>query len=184
MASNTNHIDTHIQVPVESMMEWENDDSRIQVEDLPDNLTPFITRTTWDYVAGGVLMQMVFLPLLVAVKAFRFSKRDGLEVINRKISREIGILKMLRHDNIVLLLGIATGFGHIPELHCLVSPWIPNGTLNTYLASNHNLTHLDRSCMLKDVGAGLCYLTFGTVHLVHVMHGDITGVNPELLRHS
>ncbi|KAG2343383.1 kinase-like protein, partial [Suillus weaverae] len=55
----------------------------------------------------------------------------------------------------------------------LVSPWMPNGTLNTYLASNHNvLTVLDRSRMLEDVSAGLRYL-----HSVPVMHGDITGAN-------
>ncbi|KAG2040433.1 kinase-like domain-containing protein, partial [Suillus americanus] len=55
----------------------------------------------------------------------------------------------------------------------LVTPWIPNGTLNAYLASNHNdLTVLDRSNMVKDVSAGLCYL-----HSVHIVHGDITGAN-------
>ncbi|KAG2032692.1 kinase-like domain-containing protein, partial [Suillus americanus] len=55
----------------------------------------------------------------------------------------------------------------------LVSPWMPNGTLNEYLASNHtDLTVLDRSRILEDVGAGLRYL-----HSFHVMHGDITGAN-------
>ncbi|KAG2346160.1 kinase-like protein, partial [Suillus weaverae] len=55
----------------------------------------------------------------------------------------------------------------------LVTPWIPNGTLNAYLASNHkNLTVLDRSRMLEDVSAGLCYL-----HSMHVVHGDMTGAN-------
>ncbi|KAG1797527.1 kinase-like domain-containing protein, partial [Suillus variegatus] len=87
--------------------------------------------------------------------------------------REIGILKILHHDNIVPLLGIATGFGSRPELHCLVSPWMPNGTLNAYLVSNHNdLTVLDRSRMLEDVSIGLRYL-----HSHSVMHGDITGAN-------
>ncbi|KAG1733831.1 kinase-like domain-containing protein, partial [Suillus lakei] len=86
--------------------------------------------------------------------------------------REIGILKILRHNNIVPLLGTTTGFGQRPELHCLVTPWIPNGTLNTYLASNPNLTMLARSRMVKDVSAGLRYL-----HSLHIVHGDITGAN-------
>ncbi|KAG0695364.1 kinase-like domain-containing protein [Suillus ampliporus] len=62
----------------------------------------------------------------------------------------------------------------MPELRCLVSPWMPNGTLNAYLASNrvNELTVLDRSRMLEDVSAGLRYL-----HSVHIMHGDITGAN-------
>ncbi|KAG1843391.1 kinase-like domain-containing protein, partial [Suillus tomentosus] len=90
-----------------------------------------------------------------------------------KISREIGILKILHHDNIVPLLGIATGFGSRPELRCLVSPWMPNGTLNAYLVSHHNdLTALDRSRMLEDVSVGLRYL-----HSHSVVHGDITGAN-------
>ncbi|KAG2158175.1 uncharacterized protein EDB93DRAFT_1198789, partial [Suillus bovinus] len=93
--------------------------------------------------------------------------------MNRKISREIGILRILRHNNIVPLWGIATGFGLRPELRCLVSPWMPNGKLSTYLTSNHNtLTVLDRSRILEDVSAGLRYL-----HSVPVMHGDITGAN-------
>ncbi|KAG1848297.1 kinase-like domain-containing protein [Suillus subalutaceus] len=61
----------------------------------------------------------------------------------------------------------------MPELRCLVSPWMPNGTLSAYLTSNHNdLTVLDRSRMLEDVSAGLRYL-----HSESVMHGDITGAN-------
>ncbi|KAG1843388.1 kinase-like domain-containing protein, partial [Suillus tomentosus] len=55
----------------------------------------------------------------------------------------------------------------------LVSPWMPSGTLNAYLASDHNdLTVLDRSRMLEDVSAGLHYL-----HSIPVLHGDITGAN-------
>ncbi|KAG1718024.1 kinase-like domain-containing protein [Suillus lakei] len=158
----------------------ENDDLR-PAEDLPDDLTPFITRTTQDHVSGGAFGDVWkcnyhaddISEAFVAVKAFRLSGRFDLEKINRKISREIGILKMLRHDNIVPLWGIATGFGRMPELRCLVSPWMPNGTLNDYLALKHDdLTALDRSRMLDDVSAGLQYL-----HSKSVMHGDITGAN-------
>ncbi|KAG2122939.1 kinase-like domain-containing protein [Suillus clintonianus] len=156
----------------------ENDDPR--PEDLPEDLTPFITRTTMDRVSAGGFGDVWKcnyntdgISALVAVKAFRVSERDGLEKINRNISREIGILRILRHNNIVPLLGIATGFGPMSELRCLVSPWMPNGTLNAYLTFNHdNLTVLDRSRMLEDVSAGLCYL-----HSESVMHGDITGAN-------
>ncbi|KAG2141687.1 kinase-like domain-containing protein [Suillus bovinus] len=96
-----------------------------------------------------------------------------LLTIIQKISREIGILTILRHKNIVPLLGTVTGFGRRPELPSLVTPWIPNGTLNVYLTSKHNdLSARDRSRMLEDVSAGLCYL-----HSVPVVHGDITGAN-------
>lgn len=159
----------------------ENSDD-VRTEDLPDDLTPFITRTTLDPVGGGGFgdvwkcncnHDVIGISAPVAVKAFKLPEGYDLETINRKISREIGILKILRHNNIVPLLGIATGFGRMPELRCLVSRWMPNGTLNVYLASNHNdLTVLDRSRMLEDVSAGLRYL-----HSIPVMHGDITGAN-------
>ncbi|KAG2363186.1 kinase-like domain-containing protein [Suillus spraguei] len=59
----------------------------------------------------------------------------------------------------------------MPGLRCLVSPWMPNGTLAAYLSSNHNnLTVLDRSRMVSKA-------TFGAVHSESVMHGDITGAN-------
>lgn len=145
----------------------ENDD--VRTEDLPDDLTPFITRTTLDHVRGGAFGDVWKcnynhdangISALVAVKAFRLPERYDLETLNRKISREIGILKILRHNNIVPLWGIATGFGRISELHCLVSPWMPNGTLNVYLVSNHNdLTILDRSriCWTSLLALDFCH---------------------------
>ncbi|KAG2747331.1 kinase-like protein [Suillus brevipes Sb2] len=148
---------------------------------LPDDLTPFITRTTQDHISGGgfgdvwkCIYNADGNSTAVAIKAFRYPDQyDDPERINKKIGREIGILTILRHDNIVPLLGTATGFGRRPELPSLVTPWIPNGTLNVYLASKHNdLTMLDRSRMLEGVSAGLRYL-----HSVPVVHGDITGAN-------
>ncbi|KAG1793584.1 kinase-like domain-containing protein [Suillus variegatus] len=160
----------------------ENRDDDVRTEDLPDDLTPFITRTTLDPLAGGGfgdVWKCNFnhdtndISALVAVKAFKLTDRYDLETINRRISREIGILKILRHKNIVPLWGIATGFGRMPELRCLVSPWMLNGTLDAYLTSSHNdLTVLGRSRMLEDISAGLRYL-----HSIPVMHGDITGAN-------
>ncbi|KAG1848055.1 kinase-like domain-containing protein [Suillus subalutaceus] len=153
----------------------------MRAEDLPKDLTSFITRTTQDHVNGGGFGDVWKCnynangtSAVVAVKAFRYPEQYyDSEKINKKINREIGILMILSHDNIVPLLGTATGFGRRPELLGLVTPWIPNGTLNVYLASQHNeLTMLDRSRMLKDVSAGLRYL-----HSVPVVHGDITGAN-------
>ncbi|KAG2746853.1 kinase-like protein [Suillus brevipes Sb2] len=153
-----------------------------RLEGLPDDdLTPFITRTTQDHINGGAFGDVWKckyntddISAVVAVKAFRYPEHycDSEKAI-QKISREIGILKILRHKNIVPLLGTATGFGRRPELRSLVTPWIPNGTLNVYLESKrNNLSMLDRSCMLEDVIAGLRYL-----HSVPVVHGDITGAN-------
>jgi hypothetical protein len=39
----------------------------------------------------------------------------------------------------------------MPELRCLVTPWMPNGTLTAYIKSNHNdLTILDRSRIVSN----------------------------------
>ncbi|KAG1898731.1 kinase-like domain-containing protein [Suillus fuscotomentosus] len=181
----------------------ENDD--VSMEDLPDDLTPFITRIAMDHVGAGSCGDVWKcnytnangISTLVAVKAFRLPEHYDLETLNRKISREIGILKILHHDNIVPLLGIVTGFGSRPELRCLVSPWMPNGTLNAYLVSNHNdLIALDRSRManiLIDNGGfarlidfGLSTITqplLGQSHLAvtSIYHGAIPYAAPELI---
>ncbi|OAX32437.1 kinase-like protein [Rhizopogon vinicolor AM-OR11-026] len=148
--------------------------------DLPEDLTPFITRTILDpigvggygdvwkcsYDAGGI-------STFVAVKAFRFPENWDSQRMKRNIGREIGILMILRHNNIVALLGRAKGFGKRPEMDCLVSPWMPNSTLHAYLElRQNNLTALERSRLLEDVSAGLRYL-----HSVPLMHGDITAAN-------
>ncbi|OAX34159.1 kinase-like protein [Rhizopogon vinicolor AM-OR11-026] len=149
--------------------------------DLPDDLTPFITRTTMNPISGGAFGDVWKcnyhaadgISTFVAVKAFRFPEDCDLQRMKRQIRREIGILKILRHNNIVPLLGTAKGFGQLPEMDCLVSPWMQNGTLRTYLESRHNnLTVPERSRLLEDVSAGLCYL-----HSIPVMHGNITGEN-------
>jgi hypothetical protein len=43
--------------------------------------------------------------------------------------------KPLRHDNILPLSGITYGFGPVPAI---VSPWMSNGSLSTYLDKNYD----------------------------------------------
>jgi hypothetical protein len=43
--------------------------------------------------------------------------------------------KPLRHDNILPLCGITYGFGPVPAI---VSPWMSNGSLSTYLEKNYD----------------------------------------------
>ncbi|KAH7882643.1 kinase-like domain-containing protein [Phlebopus sp. FC_14] len=91
-------------------------------------------------------------------------------MLGKRLYRELGIWKRLDHPNIVPFLGTVYGFG--PYLS-LVSPWMPNGTLQTFLAAhNDKLTIRQRFQLLKDVAAGLQYL-----HERSVIHGDVTGTN-------
>lgn len=52
--------------------------------------------------------------------------------------RELGIWRRLDHSNIVPFLGIATGFGVFGS-KSLVSSWMPNGTLQSFLQKYENL---------------------------------------------
>ena len=51
----------------------------------------------------------------------------------KALRREIGIWKRLRHDCIVSLLGTAALYSPMS----IVSSWMPNGTLMSYLQNDH-----------------------------------------------
>ncbi|KAG1884586.1 kinase-like protein [Suillus subluteus] len=76
----------------------------------------------------------------------------------------------LSHDNILTLYGITYGFGPVPAI---VSPWMSNGSLSTYLDRNYDsLSMAQKFGLLADVAAGLQYL-----HSKGVPHADLTGSN-------
>lgn len=52
----------------------------------------------------------------------------------QNLEREIKIWTTLDHQYVLCLHGTVTGFG---PFRALVSPWMPNGTLNSYLARLH-----------------------------------------------
>ncbi|KAG2054027.1 kinase-like protein, partial [Suillus hirtellus] len=55
----------------------------------------------------------------------------------------------------------------------LVSPWMPNGTLNSYLTREHETpTWMDKLLILKQITEGLKHL-----HDNNVIHGDLTSNN-------
>ncbi|KAG1872870.1 kinase-like domain-containing protein, partial [Suillus tomentosus] len=84
--------------------------------------------------------------------------------------REIKIWTRLNHQYVLCLRGTATGFG---IFRALVSPWMPNGTLNFYLThKNKTLAGMDRLRILKQITEGLKYL-----HDNDVIHGDLTSKN-------
>lgn len=106
----------------------------------------------------------------VAVKFPRFSSPSEAEVaeINRNIDHEISLWAILEHQYILRLYGTVEGFG---PFRAFVSPWMPNGSLNSYL-SCAELTVMDRLSMLKQIVEGLKYL-----HDNDVIHGNLTSNN-------
>ncbi|KAF9234243.1 kinase-like domain-containing protein [Melanogaster broomeanus] len=86
------------------------------------------------------------------------------------IRRELGIWRRLEHNNIVPFLGIVYGFGR-RDSKCasLVSLWMPNGTLQSFLTEHDGeLTVTRRHRLLLDIANGLVYL-----HSFPVIHGDL-----------
>ncbi|KAG2076602.1 kinase-like protein [Suillus decipiens] len=110
----------------------------------------------------------------VAVKTSRPLNSD------KDIRRELGIWKRLRHRNILELMVTA----HFGRSVALVSPWMVNGNLTSFLSKNNQTLKLcNRLCLLRDIAAGLNYLhTFdfgvdGHACFNPIVHGDLTSNN-------
>ncbi|KAG1895741.1 kinase-like domain-containing protein [Suillus fuscotomentosus] len=108
----------------------------------------------------------------VAVKSPRFPSLSDLEIvkINKNLDREIRIWAALKHQYVLPLHGTVEQFG---PFRALVSPWMPNGTLDSYLKHVHEtLSMINRLRLLEQITEGLRYL-----HDHNVIHGDLTNSN-------
>ncbi|KAG2348281.1 kinase-like protein [Suillus weaverae] len=107
----------------------------------------------------------------VAVKSLRTeifghtARSEGQELLIRA-----NAWMTLQHDNILIPIGFADGFGPLPSI---VYDWMPGGTLTSYLEENSDsLSVLQRFYLIKQIAAGLCYL-----HYKNVIHGNLHGNN-------
>ncbi|KAG1728738.1 kinase-like domain-containing protein [Suillus paluster] len=108
----------------------------------------------------------------VAVKCVRIEIPDDRfkHIVNKRLMDDFHKWKPLQHDNILPLCGITYGFGPVPAI---VSPWMHNGSLSTYLDKHYDsLSEAQKFGLLADVAAGLQYL-----HSNEVAHADLTGSN-------
>ncbi|KAG1730478.1 kinase-like domain-containing protein [Suillus lakei] len=109
---------------------------------------------------------------MVAVKSVRVPQADDTQLVNwtgKRIRREAYVWITLEHDNILTLNGVIDGFGLLPAL---VSPWMENGSLDSYLKKRGHVSKADKLRMLRQIAAGLEYL-----HDKGVVHGDLTCTN-------
>jgi serine/threonine protein kinase len=89
----------------------------------------------------------------VAVKTLRVHSNGRKD----NVFRELIIWRRLNHKNIVPLLGIASGFGPDNSIS-MVSTWFTNGTLTTFLTSQHDtLQCRQRLDLLQGIAAGVQY---------------------------
>ncbi|KAJ8596837.1 kinase-like protein [Rhizopogon salebrosus TDB-379] len=108
----------------------------------------------------------------VAVKCVRIEIPDEQvkDIVNKRLMDDFFKWKQLKHNHILPVYGIAYGFGLVPAI---VSPWMHNGSLSSYLNKHHNdITVTQRFALLADVAAGLQYL-----HSKELAHADLTGNN-------
>ncbi|KAJ8085080.1 MAP kinase kinase kinase activity protein [Marasmius tenuissimus] len=81
--------------------------------------------------------------------------------------KEALLWTQLSHPNLLSLIGVNTTV--FPHGFCLVSPWITNGDIISFLerSSDH-----DRLAAIMEISAGITYL-----HDSAIVHGDIKGAN-------
>jgi len=108
----------------------------------------------------------------VAVKCVRIDIQNDAfkDIVKKRLMDDFSRWKQLEHDRILPLYGITYGFGPVPAI---VSPWMDNGSLSTYLDKHYDdLTETHKFALLADVADGLQYL-----HSKGVAHADLTGNN-------
>ncbi|KAJ7778415.1 kinase-like domain-containing protein [Mycena metata] len=106
----------------------------------------------------------------VAVKHIRYflaSSASDIRNIRLKLYREALLWKDLRHPYILPFIGI--DLKSFPSSLCLVSPFMENGTVLSYLNS-YGREHVDK--FLHETAKGLEYL-----HSQNIVHGDLRGAN-------
>ncbi|KAL6515432.1 hypothetical protein OROHE_018466 [Orobanche hederae] len=115
----------------------------------------------------GDLYRGVHLGQGVAIKVLRSEHlNNSLEV---EFAQEVAILRQVQHENVVRFIGACTKLPHL----CIVTEYMPRGSLYEYLHKNHHVLELPQ--LLKfaiDVCKGMEYL-----HQKNVIHRDLKTAN-------
>lgn len=103
----------------------------------------------------------------VAVKCLRWYSHTphGDEKLLKHAAHELYAWSKAKHENILELLGVAHFRGRI----AMISPWMENGSLSSYLMGHPDA---DRCNLSLQVAKGLTYL-----HGERIVHGDLKAAN-------
>ncbi|KAE8100439.1 hypothetical protein FH972_018336 [Carpinus fangiana] len=122
----------------------------------------------------GDLYHGVYLSQDVAVKILRSEHLN--EALEDEFTQEVAILREVRHKNVVRFIGACTKPPHL----CIVTEYMPGGSLYDYLHKNHNILELPQ--LLKfaiDVSMGMEYL-----HKSNIIHRDLKTANLLMDNHN
>ncbi|ESW15518.1 hypothetical protein PHAVU_007G078800 [Phaseolus vulgaris] len=117
--------------------------------------------------SSGDLYRGVYLGEDVAVKVLRSEQLN--DALQDEFSQEVAILRQVQHKNVVRFIGACTKCPHL----CIVTEYMPGGSLYDYMHKNHNV--LELSQLLKfaiDVCKGMEYL-----HANNIIHRDLKTAN-------
>ncbi|KAJ7741672.1 kinase-like domain-containing protein [Mycena metata] len=103
---------------------------------------------------------------IVAVKSMRQFQDDDVRASLKKFGREALIWRQLSHPNLLPFFGLYT----LDSRLCLISPWMDNGDLKSFLGrAPPGIDHLS---LVVDIAMGLEYL-----HSQNIVHGDLKTAN-------
>lgn len=128
----------------------------------------------------GELSWLITSPVQkVAIKVPHVTSRHlrGTErqEVERRLERELKTWRMLRHPNILPLLGTCTDLGVFPSalpLPSMITEYCPLGTLADYLDAHEE--HIDDLAMIHDIASAVVYMHQQDPPVVH---GDLKAEN-------
>ncbi|KAG6671633.1 hypothetical protein I3843_16G014400 [Carya illinoinensis] len=115
----------------------------------------------------GDLYHGVYLSEDVAVKILKSEHLNN--ALEDEFDHEVAILREVQHKNVVQFIGACTK----PPNLCIITEYMPGGSLYDYLHKNHNILELPQ--LLKfaiDVSKGMEYL-----HQNNIIHRDLKTAN-------
>lgn len=101
----------------------------------------------------------------VAIKALKFEQLVGSKL--NAFQRELSVLASAQHECLLRFVGATDTYPF-----CIVTEWMPGGSLYNDLNNTHELSPTERSIAMFDIARGMRFL-----HNRHIIHRDLKTLN-------